>query len=185
MHGRLDLAARRGRSRGRPRARQRPAASVRQLAPERPGAGQPLDRRGERLEGRDRAPPARRRASPASWPPRHSGWPARCGSRDRVEHGSDARASAAASRSPAAGQRATISSSGSRRAVRERGPDRLGHERHDRMEQPQVRVERLDERPPRRLALLGRQRRRRRGGPWRARGPSRRTRSRSRRRGRA
>ena len=40
--------------------------------------------------------------------------------------------------------------------MRQRGPQRLGHERHDRVEQPQVRVEHLDERPPRRLTHLGR-----------------------------
>ena len=38
------------------------------------------------------------------------------------------------------------------RPMRERRPERLGHERHDRVEQPQVRVEHLDERPPGRLA---------------------------------
>ena len=42
---------------------------------------------------------------------------------------------------------------GVRRAVRQCRPQRLGHERHDRMEQAQVRVQRLDERPPRGLAL--------------------------------
>ena len=65
--------------------------------------------------------------------------------------------------------------------MRQRAPQRLRDERHDRVEQPQVRVERLDERPPGRLAVCGRQPTRRPGGPWRARGPSRSTRSRSRR----
>ena len=55
---------------------------------------------------------------------------------------------------PPTGQRATISSSGSSAGVRQRAPELLGHERHDRVEQPQVRVQRLDERPPRRLARL-------------------------------
>ena len=38
--------------------------------------------------------------------------------------------------------------------MRQGRPQRLGHERHDRVEQAQVRVERLDERPPGRLADL-------------------------------
>ena len=44
------------------------------------------------------------------------------------------------------------------RSVGQGAPELLRHERHDRVEQAQVRVQRLDERPPRRLARLGGQR---------------------------
>jgi len=43
------------------------------------------------------------------------------------------------------------------RGVRQRPPELFRHERHHRVEQPQVRVERLNERPPRRLPLGGRE----------------------------
>ena len=94
-------------------------------------------------------------------------------------------ASAARSRSPTPGQRATMSSGGSRCAMRQRRPDGLRDERHHRVEQPQVGVEDVDERPPGRLADLGAAGTRPPAGPWRTRGPSRSTRSRSRRTGRA
>ena len=57
--------------------------------------------------------------------------------------------------SPGFGQRATISRSGSSARWGSGRPQRLGHERHHRVEQAQVRVEHLDERPPCGLALAG------------------------------
>ena len=130
----------------------------RELAVQRPRSREPLERRPERLERRRRAPAARRPASRAT--PRPAAWPspARCAGRRRGRSAPTTWRSVARSRSPAAGQRATMSRSGSRRPVRDGGPQRLRHERHDRMQQPQVRVERLDERPPGRLAHLGRER---------------------------
>ena len=123
----------------------------RQLAVERAHAGQALDRGPERLEGR--AEPGRHvDARLEHGPGRH------VRRRPRVADLRDERHD-----SPDLGLRVEVALEGTRPAgddqqlgvggaVRDGRPQRLGHERHDRVEQPQVRVEHLDQRPPRRLA---------------------------------
>ena len=128
----------------------------RQLAMERPRPGESLDGRAERLERRteldghvdQRLEPVggrelRRRAGVADLA-------------DEVDERRRPRRSASGSRLPHPGPAGDDEQLGVGRPVRQRRPQRLGDERHDRVEQAQVGVEDLDQRPPGRLARLGR-----------------------------
>ena len=128
---------------------------ARRVPAQRPRPGQPLQRRAAAPRAPRPAPAPRTRRAAARRQAPASRRPGRCGPPGPARPARPPGASAASSRSPAAGQRATISSSGSASRVRQRRPQPLGDERHHRVEQPQVRVQRLDERPPGRLALRG------------------------------
>ena len=140
--------------------RHRPVERVaRQVALERPGTSESLDRRrgAPRTSGPSASARRRRRGSQLAGRHAASARALRIAA-DELDERADLAPRPRASRSPTPGQRATISSSGSVGACGSAPQSCLGDERHDRVEQAEVRVERLDERPPGRLADLGGQR---------------------------
>ena len=123
----------------------------------RPGPGQATDRGPQPLERRRQAGGTTRSTSRAT-PPAAIPASARAlrMARTRSDHGADLvlERRRPGSRPPASRPRSA--DPGRPGACGMRRPDRLGHERHDRVEQAQVAVEGIDQRPPRRGPLLGR-----------------------------